>query len=55
MVSSYFERITSDFERLTDQQWATELGSAPPGDVSWMQDLVVRERTFGDDELECVV
>jgi hypothetical protein len=42
VVSSCFERITSDFERLTDQQWASLLYASPPAEVAWMQELVVR-------------
>ncbi len=42
VVSSYFEQITQDFVRKTDEQWAGELQTATPVDVPWMQDLVVR-------------
>ena len=42
VVSSYFELITEDFDRLTDERWAAQLASAPPDDVDWMQDLVLR-------------
>jgi hypothetical protein len=41
-VSAYFERTTEDFDRLTDDRWADELGGATPADVPWMADLVVR-------------
>jgi hypothetical protein len=41
LVSSYYEKITKDFQRLDDMQWATELKTFP-ADVPWMQDLVVR-------------
>ncbi|MGK4005809.1 hypothetical protein WMF31_24500 [Sorangium sp. So ce1036] len=40
--SSYFEKITGDFKRMNDQEWAIELGSATPDDVPWMKDLVSR-------------
>jgi hypothetical protein len=42
LASSYFERITENFERLDDETWATELKAATPADVPWMKDLVVR-------------
>jgi hypothetical protein len=42
LVTSYFEKITENWQRLTDQQWATELEAATPADVPWMSDLVVR-------------
>lgn len=42
MASSYFERITDDFDRLTDEQWSEELQTATPEDVAWMSELVVR-------------
>ena len=42
LVSSYFEKTTSNFLRLTDMQWSTEVMQAPPADVSWMSGLVAR-------------
>ncbi len=42
LASSYFERITTNFERLTDQQWASEVQDARPPDVPWVVDLVAR-------------
>ncbi|MCC6557715.1 MAG: DUF3160 domain-containing protein [Polyangiaceae bacterium] len=42
LASSYFERVTEDFERLDDPAWSDELESATPPDVPWMTDLVVR-------------
>jgi hypothetical protein len=42
LVSSYFERITEDFKRLTDEEWSLELAAETPADVGWMSDLVVR-------------
>ncbi|WP_437827019.1 DUF3160 domain-containing protein [Sorangium sp. So ce1153] len=42
LASSYFEEITGDFERMTDQEWAGEIQSATPDDVPWMRDLVSR-------------
>jgi hypothetical protein len=42
LASSYFEEVTSDFERLNDPEWAKRLNEQTPTDVPWMQDLVVR-------------
>jgi hypothetical protein len=42
LVSSYFEKVTENFERYDDPTWATELQSGTPPDVAWMTDLVVR-------------
>ncbi|XYH95868.1 DUF3160 domain-containing protein [Sorangium sp. So ce1128] len=42
LASSYFEKITGDFERMTDQEWAGEIQNATPDDVPWMKDLVSR-------------
>jgi hypothetical protein len=42
LVSAYFERVTDDFKRLTDEEWSTELLGQTPADVPWMSDLVVR-------------
>jgi hypothetical protein len=42
LASSYFERITENFVRLTDPLWSDELNGATPDDVPWMKDLVVR-------------
>ncbi|WP_437894598.1 DUF3160 domain-containing protein [Sorangium sp. So ce124] len=42
LASSYFEKITGDFQRMTDEAWAGELHQATPDDVAWMQDLVSR-------------
>ena len=42
LVSSYFEKVTDNFDRLTDERWAEELQGAVPADVSWMQDVIVR-------------
>jgi hypothetical protein len=41
VVSAYFEQITDNFKRKTDQEWSTQLQAATPVDVPWMQDLVV--------------
>ncbi|MDI1484135.1 DUF3160 domain-containing protein [Polyangium sp. y55x31] len=42
LASSYFEKITSNFERMTDEEWAQGLEAATPADVPWMTDLVSR-------------
>jgi len=42
LSASYFEQITTDFERLTDEAWTAELASAPPDEVPWLESLVVR-------------
>jgi hypothetical protein len=36
LSASYFEQITTDFERLTDEAWTAELASAPPDEVPWL-------------------
>ena len=41
-VSSYYETITSDFNRLTDIDWKTTVVEKPPADVPWMNYLVSR-------------
>jgi Protein of unknown function (DUF3160) len=42
LASSYFERITDDFERLTDPAWASEVMDSAPEDPPWLRDLVMR-------------
>jgi len=42
LASSYFETITSNFDRLDDIRWTEQLYQSTPDDVEWMQDLVVR-------------
>jgi hypothetical protein len=41
LVSSYFERVTNNFKRMTDEEWAAEILKTTPDDVPWMSDLVV--------------
>jgi hypothetical protein len=41
VVSSYFEKITEDFERLDDPAWS-ELVTAGPSDVPWISSLLAR-------------
>jgi len=42
LASSYFEKITENFERMTDEEWQKDIQSATPADVPWMTDLVSR-------------
>ena len=42
VVSSYFEKITENFERLDDKAWSADIQLTTPADVPWLQDLVVR-------------
>lgn len=42
LASSYFEKTTEHFERLTDEQWAAANRTANPADVSWQADIVSR-------------
>jgi hypothetical protein len=42
LASSYFERITEQFDRLDDDQWSGEIVKATPADVPWMAPIVVR-------------
>ena len=39
-VSSYYEVVTEDFDRLTDERWAGSLGDAV--EVDWLGDLNAR-------------
>jgi hypothetical protein len=41
-ASSYFEKTTSDFQRMDDGQWTTEIQNATPADVPWMTGIVTR-------------
>jgi len=43
LVSSYFEKVTENYERMDSERWATELYERVPEDVAWMRDLVVRD------------
>jgi hypothetical protein len=42
VVSAYHETVTSNFQRLTDQEWTTQITASPPAEVPWMADLVSR-------------
>lgn len=42
LASSYFEKTTEHFERLTDLDWAQAIRSANPPDVGWQADIVTR-------------
>lgn len=39
-VSSYYEVITEDYDRLTDERWAGSLENAI--DIDWMSDLIAK-------------
>lgn len=41
-VLPYFEHITGNFERLTDEQWWAQVQKEAPPDVPWMEDVVAR-------------
>ena len=40
VVSSYHEKVTEKFERLTDEKWKAGILTTPPADVPWMTNLV---------------
>lgn len=40
LASSYHERVTENFVRLTDQKWMDDVRASPPPDVDWMKSLV---------------
>ncbi len=42
VVSSYFEKVTSNFERLTDEVWAPQVTGTSPDDPAWLEDVVQR-------------
>lgn len=42
LVSSYYEKVTENFDRLTDDQWLLEFDHASPPDVPWVTDLLGR-------------
>ena len=42
LASSYFEKITSNFERLDDEAWSSLIQAKTPADVPWMVDVVAR-------------
>lgn len=42
LASSYFEHVTSNFDRLTDEEWSGLIQAKTPPDVAWMKDLVAR-------------
>jgi hypothetical protein len=42
VVSSYFEKTTGNFQRLTDMEWSAQIRQTPPADVGWMAGLVAR-------------
>ena len=42
VVSSYFEKLTDDYDRWDNQRWADEMVDEHPDDLWWMENLVVR-------------
>jgi hypothetical protein len=40
LASAYHEKVTEGYQRLNDQDWATEIMKTPPADVAWVQDLI---------------
>lgn len=42
VASAYFEHVTEQFQRKTDEEWQKDLQNATPPDVPWMSDLVSR-------------
>ncbi|MBK9265729.1 MAG: DUF3160 domain-containing protein [Polyangiaceae bacterium] len=42
VASSYFETITENFQRKTDEEWQKDIQAVTPADVPWMSDLVSR-------------
>ncbi len=40
VVSAYHETVTDNFNRLTDQDWTSQLATTPPAEVPWIADLV---------------
>jgi hypothetical protein len=42
LAYSYHEKVTEDFERLTDEAWASELESTSPADVDWAAPFIAR-------------
>jgi hypothetical protein len=41
VVSSYFERVTKDFHRLTDEEWQDEMRKGSIEDPVWLKSVVV--------------
>ena len=43
LASSYYERITDNYNRLDDPAWVSLMAaSTPPADVAWMSDLIAK-------------
>jgi hypothetical protein len=40
LASSYYETITQNFDRLTDDRWQANFGANEPPDVSWVSDIL---------------
>jgi len=39
---AYHEKITEDFDRLTDSRWSEEVTDSPPDDVPWLAPVLAR-------------
>jgi hypothetical protein len=42
VVSAYHETVTTNFDRLTDERWTTQVSTTPPAEAAWMTGLVSR-------------
>jgi hypothetical protein len=42
VVSSYFEVVTENLQRLSDMEWSAQLMATPPADVDWIAGLVAK-------------
>jgi hypothetical protein len=42
LVSSYYEKITDDYERLSDEDWLEKLMKSDPPTVPWMDRVIVK-------------
>lgn len=40
VASAYHETITTNFQRLTDEQWTQQIATSPPAEAPWIADLV---------------
>ena len=40
LAFSYHELVTDNFQRLTDQDWATTLAAGQPADVPWLSPVL---------------
>lgn len=42
LAYAYHERITKDFQRLTDQEWTASVKTAPPAAPAWLEPIISR-------------